>query len=69
MLAYRYILLYFTIGLEITDARIVSLTGIGGLLPAGPDRFRRMLKKMVRERKGVDPTLEIRRLFAAARNS
>ncbi|MDH0090220.1 hypothetical protein N7373_02085 [Achromobacter mucicolens] len=68
VLAYRFINLYLAIGIEPTEDRIGTLLGIGGLIHASSDRFRRMLEKLIREEKGTNPTLEIRRLFAAARN-
>lgn len=66
-LAYRFIALYLTIGLEPLDARITPLLDIGGQFQPSDDRFRRMMEKLVAENKGINPTLEIRRLFTAAR--
>lgn len=66
-LAYRFILLYLTIGLEPLDARITPLLDIGGRAQPSADRFRRMQEKLILKKKGTDPILEIKRLFASAR--
>lgn len=67
VLSYRYILVYYMLGLEPTERRIGNLLHIGGTAPAGTDRFRRTMQKMTQEGKAINPLLEVHRLFTRAR--